>query len=134
MTVGKTTSAKVVGGVSIGGNDPREGGISRMRKNSFSPRLIKTVQMPLDLARDHEPVEWQGGAPDTHPEDGSRQMGPVQQPVRRRSFLLFLAECAKPKPSSASQESDDPKRVQDLPHGQCHEFDTGEEVEDHAED
>ena len=32
-----------------------------MLKNPFSPRLLKTVQMSLDFARDREPVERQGG-------------------------------------------------------------------------
>jgi len=34
---------------------------SRMLKNSFLPRLLKKVQMSLDVARDRESVERQGG-------------------------------------------------------------------------
>jgi len=43
-----------------------------MLKNPFSPRLLKKVQM-------------QGGAPGTHPQDGSPQMGLFQQPARARA-------------------------------------------------
>ena len=57
-----------------------------MLNNSFSPRLLKEVQMSLDYARDRErfdrltalsnaegPVERQGGV--THPSDGYRGQG-----------------------------------------------------------
>ncbi len=41
-----------------------------MLKNALLPRLLRKVQMSLDLARDREPVERQGGAPGTHSQDG----------------------------------------------------------------
>ena len=45
-----------------------------MLKESFLPRLLKKVQMPLDFARD--------GARGTQPEAGTPQMGLFQQPDR----------------------------------------------------
>ena len=76
-----------------------------MLKNSLSPRLLKKVQMSLDIARDREPVERQGGV--THPSDGypgpseaylwvrrsertsapTPQMGLFQQPAREDGML-----------------------------------------------
>jgi len=54
-----------------------------MLKNLFSPRLLKKVQMSLDVARDPEPVEGPVERPDgvTILRTGTPQMGLFQQSV-----------------------------------------------------